>query len=56
MIFEPTLQQDEFERFRVEHDLTAFKSKCDVILANRFTDELSDVRDKVYTRDIYLRD
>lgn len=56
VIFEPTLQQDEFERFRVEHDLTAFKSKCDVILANRFTDELSDVRDKVYTRDIYLRD
>ena len=56
VIYEPTLAQDEFERFRVEHDFTAFKASCDVILANRVTDELTDVRDKVYTRDIYLRD
>ena len=56
IIFEPTIFQDEFEHFKVEHDFEAFKSKSDVILANRFTDELADVRDKVYTRDIYLRD
>ena len=56
VIYEPTLAQDEFERFRVEHDLAAFKTTCDIILANRFTDELEDVRDKVYTRDIYMRD
>lgn len=56
VIYEPTLQQEEFERFHVEHDLSAFKKSCDVILANRFTDELSDVREKVYTRDIYRRD
>ena len=56
VIYEPTISADEFERFRVEHDIGAFKKNCDVILANRFTDELSDVREKVYTRDIYRRD
>uniref|UniRef100_UPI00388EDD3F nucleotide sugar dehydrogenase n=1 Tax=Treponema sp. TaxID=166 RepID=UPI00388EDD3F len=56
VIYEPTISQDEFERFRVEHDFEAFKKNCDVILANRFTEELSDVRGKVYTRDIYMRD
>ena len=56
VIFEPTIREDFFAKFRVEHDLAAFKKNCDVILANRFTDELSDIREKVYTRDIYLRD
>ncbi|MDE6705763.1 MAG: nucleotide sugar dehydrogenase [Treponemataceae bacterium] len=56
VIYEPTIAQDEFERFRVEHDFAAFKAGCDIILANRITDELADVQDKVYTRDIYLRD
>ncbi|MDE7141129.1 MAG: nucleotide sugar dehydrogenase [Treponemataceae bacterium] len=56
VIYEPTITQDEFERFRVEHDFAAFKTGCDIILANRITDELADVQDKVYTRDIYLRD
>ena len=56
VIYEPTIAQDEFERFRVEHDFAAFKAGCDIILANRISDELADVQDKVYTRDIYLRD
>ncbi|MBD5447858.1 MAG: nucleotide sugar dehydrogenase [Treponema sp.] len=56
VIYEPTITQDEFERFRVEHDFSTFKAGCDIILANRITDELTDVQDKVYTRDIYLRD
>lgn len=56
VIYEPTIDKDEFERFRVERDLESFKKECDVILANRFTDELSDVSGKVYTRDIYRRD
>ncbi|MBD5427542.1 MAG: nucleotide sugar dehydrogenase [Treponema sp.] len=56
VIYEPTITQDEFERFRVEHDFAAFKAGCDIILANRISDELADVQDKVYTRDIYLRD
>ena len=56
IIYEPTISGNDFERFRVEHDLAAFKKNCDVILANRFTDELEDVQKKVYTRDIYRRD
>ena len=56
LIYEPTLVCDEFERFQVLHDLREFKEKCDIILANRISEELDDVRDKVYTRDIYLRD
>lgn len=56
VIYEPTLSADDFERFRVEHDLAAFKKNCDVILANRLSDELADCREKVYTRDLFSRD
>ena len=56
VIYEPTLSADEFERFRVEHDLTSFKKNCDIILANRMSEELADCRDKVYTRDLFSRD
>lgn len=56
VIYEPTLQQDEFDRCPVIHDLDRFKAICDVIVANRASAELSDVADKVYTRDIYARD
>ena len=56
VIYEPTLQQNEFELFRVEHDLSSFKTKCDIILANRMAEDLQDCKDRVYTRDLFSRD
>ena len=41
---------------KVEKDFDAFKANCNVIIANRFSDELADVEDKVYTRDLFRRD
>ena len=56
IIYEPTLKVDEFEGFKVEHSLDNFKNNSDVIIANRYNEELEDEIDKVYTRDIYTRD
>ena len=56
VIYEPTLTQNEFEKFAVEHDLASFKKRCDVILANRMSEDLTDCKDKVYTRDLFARD
>ena len=56
IVYEPTLEADEFYRSRVVRDLEEFKREADVIVANRHADELADVVDKVYTRDIYGRD
>ncbi|MBL0530220.1 nucleotide sugar dehydrogenase [Aeromonas caviae] len=56
VIYEPTLREPEFFRSKVMTDLTQFKESCDVILANRMVDELSDVMDKVYTRDLFGSD
>ena len=56
VIYEPTLSCDSFEGFKLEHDLTSFKSNCDIILANRMTDELKDCVEKIYTRDLFSRD
>lgn len=55
-IYEPTLQQDMFFDCPVIRDLEQFKLKSDVILANRYHDDLADVMEKVYTRDLYFRD
>lgn len=56
VVYEPSLKDEEFFRSRVIRDLKAFKEMSDVIIVNRMTDELQDVADKIYTRDIYGRD
>ncbi|HEY4400349.1 MAG TPA: nucleotide sugar dehydrogenase [Lactobacillaceae bacterium] len=55
-IYEPTLEAAEFDGVTVINDLATFKTKADVIVANRLTADLSDVVAKVYTRDVYQRD
>lgn len=56
IVYEPTLSDDEFFRSEVVRDLDEFKRRADVIVTNRRTDDLADVAEKVYTRDIYGRD
>lgn len=56
VIYEPTLKEENFNKFRVIHNFDEFKTMADVIVANRLADELKDVREKVYTRDLYGRD
>lgn len=56
IIYEPTLREDTFFHSKVVRDLDEFKRLSDVIIANRWVKDLEDVKDKVYTRDIYQRD
>ena len=56
IIYEPTLKAEEFSGCKVVNDFNSFAKKSDVILANRFEPILEDVKDKVYTRDLYSRD
>lgn len=56
VVYEPTLHEPEFFHSKVVNDLAAFKAQSDVIVANRWSDDLADVKDKVYTRDLFDRD
>ena len=56
VVYEPALQDEEFYNSRVERDLTAFKADCDLVIANRLTDEIADISDKVFTRDLFGAD
>lgn len=56
VVYEPTLDADNFFHSRVIRDLQEFKLSSDIIISNRWADELDDVREKVYTRDIFARD
>ena len=56
VIYEPALREDRFFNSRVIRDLDEFKRVSDVIVANRYSDDIRDVPDKVYTRDLYFRD
>ena len=56
VIYEPTMKEDSFFNSRVIRDLDEFKRVSDVIVATRYNDDIADVLDKVYTRDLYFRD
>ena len=53
MIYEPTLKDNTFNGFEVVHDLDLFKTASDVIIVNRVDDNLEDVKQKIYTRDVF---
>jgi len=56
IVYEPAMKEEEFFHSKVYRDLAEFKEKSDVILVNRWEDELDDVKEKVYTRDLWRRD
>jgi UDPglucose 6-dehydrogenase len=56
VIYEPTMVEDEFFGSRVTRDIDYFKQECDVIIANRVTDEVADISYKVFTRDLFGSD
>ena len=56
IIYEPTLKDKEFKDCEVINDFSQFAEKADIIVANRYEEQLFEVRNKVYTRDLYSRD
>jgi UDPglucose 6-dehydrogenase len=53
VVYEPALEDETFFNSRVIRDLDAFKAMSDIIVSNRFAQELADVKDKIYTRDLF---
>lgn len=53
VVYEPVLEEETFYNSKVNNDLESFKNEVDVIIANRITEDIKDVTDKVYTRDLY---
>ncbi|SFC10955.1 UDPglucose 6-dehydrogenase [Alkalibacterium subtropicum] len=53
VVYEPVLQEDTFYNSKVNNDIESFKDEVDIIIANRITDDIKDVKEKVYTRDLY---
>ena len=56
VVYEPTLKEDNFFNSKVINNLDEFKKISDLILVNRSNKELDDVKDKIYTRDLFFRD
>ena len=56
LIYEPTLKDKEFNGVEVTNDLKRFKNDCSIIVANRMMPEIEDVKEKIYTRDLFARD
>lgn len=56
IVYEPTLNAPEFFGSEVTHGQDKFKAECDVIAVNRWSDDLADVADKAYSRDLFKRD
>ena len=56
IVYEPSISDDEFYHSKVVNDLAEFKQAADIIVANRITDDLSEVIEKVYTRDLFGKD
>ena len=56
VVYEPTMKENNFFNSQVIRDLKTFKDMSDVIIANRYSEDIADVLDKVYTRDLYFRD
>jgi len=56
IVYEPVLEEDEFYHSKVVNDLESFKQQSDIIVANRISDELRDVEEKVVSRDLFGHD